>query len=219
MQKRYKAFAEKCSRCHDLSRPLTARYSGEAQWRDLCVRMARKPGAGINRRDVNDITAFLVFHEKSGTGAPSASGSPVAADGTESGGQSATQAGATENGLRVEVETADAQPLSVLADGQWVTVAPAEGENRLLVVRLYDQTTGEKLPYATIRALVGSDAAPKTLRPLFGERGFYYGANVSAPAGDLPVTLEVEPPALGRVQDQGQRWSGPVTFKLTVHGQ
>ena len=48
VQKRHKLFAAKCSRCHDLSRALTARYTTPAQWKDLVERMARRPGAGIS---------------------------------------------------------------------------------------------------------------------------------------------------------------------------
>src|SRR5687768_6737080 len=68
VQKQYRVFVEKCSRCHDLSRPLTARYTTDAQWRDMVARMARKPGAGISRRDQGECTAFLVFHQKARAG-------------------------------------------------------------------------------------------------------------------------------------------------------
>src|SRR5215217_5658659 len=67
VQKQHQVFAAKCSRCHDASRALTAKYHGEAQWRDLVDRMARKPGAGISRKDQAAITSFLVFHETAAT--------------------------------------------------------------------------------------------------------------------------------------------------------
>ena len=60
------------------------------------------------------------------------------------------------------------------------------------------------------------DKAAKTLRPLFGDKGFFYGANFAAPAGELQVSLQVEPPSLGRVHEEGQRWTGPVSFQLTL---
>jgi cytochrome c5 len=224
MQKRYKVFAEKCSRCHDTSRPLTAKYHGESQWRDLVLRMARKPGAGINRRDVGDITSFLVFHEQQQNGVSSgkvttAPESDNTAETAPSGASASSTA--TAGGLRVEAEALPAQPLILPADGQWATESPAEGETILLCVRLYDQATGEKLPYATIRARVGGESGPaaKTLRPLFGDKGFYYGTNFAAPAGELQVSLQVEPPSLGRVHDEGQRWTGPVSFQLTLRGR
>jgi hypothetical protein len=220
VQKQHKVFAEKCSRCHDLTRPLTARYTGEAQWKDLVERMARRPGAGISRRDRATITAFLVYHERARGSAPASpsdsdeGAAPATAPGT-------VMASAVEGGLRVEVEAQAAQPIDTLTDGRWVTEAPAEGENTLLVVRLYDQRTGDKVPYASVRARVGGDAgaASRTLRPLFGRKGFYYGRNFTAPSGDLPVSLEVEPPALGRVHEEGERWSAPKQFNLTVRGR
>src|SRR5438034_8543155 len=67
VQKQYKLFATKCSRCHDLSRALTAKYTGEAQWRDLVDRMSRKPGASISRADQAQVTAFLVYHQEAQT--------------------------------------------------------------------------------------------------------------------------------------------------------
>ena len=78
---------------------------------------------------------------------------------------------------------------------------PGPGENLFLSVRLFDAATGEKVPYATIRARVGGEGAPaaRPLRPLFGAKGFQYGGNFAAPPGDLEVSLEVEPPPLGRV--------------------
>src|SRR3954447_2563115 len=80
VQKQYKTFSEKCTKCHDLSRPLTAKYTTEAQWRDMVSRMARKPGASISRKDQGDITSFLVYYQKarsgSGGSAPTAAAAP-----------------------------------------------------------------------------------------------------------------------------------------------
>src|SRR5947208_2436163 len=82
VQKQYKTFSEKCNKCHDLSRPLTAKYTTEAQWRDMVSRMARKPGASISRKDQGDITSFLVYYQKARSGsAPSPSGATPTATG------------------------------------------------------------------------------------------------------------------------------------------
>jgi hypothetical protein len=215
VQKQYKVFAEKCARCHDLTRPLTARYTGEAQWRSLVERMARRPGAAISRRDQAACTSFLVFHERARSGAsvaPAANPEHPASTGA------AAEGTAVQGGLRVEVEAIPSRSIDTLADGSWVTESPAEGENLFLVVRLFDERLGEKVPYAIVRARVGGEGqtGAKTLRPLFGAGGFYYGRNFAAAAGDLPVALEVEPPALGRVHEEGERWSAPVRFNLIV---
>src|SRR3954468_8764748 len=87
VQKQYKTFAEKCSKCHDLSRPLTAKYTTEAQWRDMVARMARKPGASISRKDQGDITSFLVYYQKARSG--SGGSAPTAAAATQSSGAAA----------------------------------------------------------------------------------------------------------------------------------
>lgn len=244
VQKQYRVCSQKCSRCHDLSRVFAARYTSEAQWRDLVSRMARKPGASISRKDHDDITAFLVFQKKaragqtatgtpegaakSGTTEPSPAGGGAGAAAAPAGGElvltpPTPRAGGTAagGGLRVEVEALPAQQVVAFADGRWTTEAPGVGENLFLAVRLYDEVTGEKVPYATIRARVGGAAAPaaKPLRPLFGAKGFQYGGNFAAPAGDLEVSLEVEPPALARVNDDGHRWTSPLSLKLTLRGR
>ncbi len=222
VERQHKLFAEKCSRCHDLSRPLTAKYTSEAQWREMVARMARKPGAGINRKDQEEITAFLLFNQKSRSG----TATPVAAAGTavtpvaagEAPPATRAEGSATGGGLRVEVDALPAQSIVAPVDGKWTTEAPGAGENLFLCVRLFDETTGEKVPYAKIRARVGGDDSQsgKELRPLFGGKGFQYGGNFVAPAGDLQVSLAVEPPALARVSDDGHRWNGPLNLKLTL---
>jgi hypothetical protein len=245
VQKQYRLMAAKCSRCHDLSRPLTARYTTEAQWRDMVARMARKPGAGISRRDQMEIIAFLVFHQKARSGQkPTTAGAATPAPAPQGAAPAVTPSPATEQpaaaepliptppaaraegttaggGLRVEVEALPAQPIMIPADGRWTTQAPGNGENLFLAVRLFDETTGEKVPYATIRARVGGNpaTAARPLRPLFGGKGFQYGGNFVAPAGDLEVSLEVEPPALARVNDDGRRWTSPLNLKLTLRGR
>jgi hypothetical protein len=244
VQKQSQVFAAKCSRCHDLARPFSAKYTTEAQWRGLVARMARKPGAGISPKDQDAITHFLVYHQQaqSGSAAPPAgagAGTPPAVSGSTppsgaagervptpptarlESGTAPIQGAAEGGGLRVEVDAMPAQPIVTPAEGHWTTQAPGPGENLFLSVRLFDATTGEKVPYATIRARVGGDDAPaaKPLHPLFGAKGFQYGGNFAAPAGDLEVTLDVEPPPLGRVNDDGHRWASPLNLRLTLHGR
>jgi hypothetical protein len=250
VQKQYKLFAEKCSRCHDLSRPLSAKYNTEAQWREMVGRMARKPGAGISPKAQADITSFLVYRQKARSGGSSSQAAPgaVTADTGSPSAPSATSppasvgtadvnlsppvvrspasavrtAGTTESGgLRLEVDALPAQPILALSEGHWNRESPGAGDNLFLAVRVFDAATGEKVPYATIMARVGGEnAAPaKPLRPLFGANGFQYGANFAAPTGDLEVSLTVEPPSVGRVEESAARWSSPVNLKLTLHGR
>lgn len=227
-QQRYKLCAEKCSRCHDLSRPLVARYN-EAGWRQLVVRMARKPGAGINRREQQQIAEFLVFYGQQGHGiarpdsATGTSPTPAPGDtgtGARPGGAAApiSLGQASQAGVRVEVAAWPAQPSVQLTEGKWVQVAPASGDNTYLVVRLYDSESGEKVPYARVKARFRTDAGEgpeKELLPAYGAGGFHYGANFAAPA-PLRVQVTIEPPALTRVGDGAARWMNPVTLQFTV---
>jgi hypothetical protein len=224
-QQHYKVFADKCSRCHDLSRPLTAKYN-EAGWRQLVQRMARKPGAGINRREQQEITDFLIFNGQQGRGGARPE-SPAAAPGTPGDTGSASRAApatpivlgqASQAGVRVEVAAFPAQTSVQLSEGKWVQVAPSAGDNTYLVVRLFDSESGEKIPYARVKARFRSDSGDgtdKELQPAYGAGGFHYGANFAAPS-PLRVQVTIEPPALTRVGDGAARWMNPVTLQFTV---
>lgn len=60
-QANYSVFENRCTRCHDLVRPLAARI-GQGGWEAYVSRMARHPGAGIGHADQRAIAAFLEFH-------------------------------------------------------------------------------------------------------------------------------------------------------------
>lgn len=214
-QRRYKLFVEKCSRCHDLSRPLTARYS-DAGWRDLVQRMARKPGANISRRDQQQIAEFLIFYDRQGR---SAAAPPAATPATPATTPVALGE-AAQGGIRVEVFARGAQRFLRLADGKWVESSPSTGENTYLEVRLFDAETGEKIPYATVKARFQSDAGngpEKALSPAYGGEGFHYGANFTA-RPPLRVQITIEPPALPRIGEGAARWLAPITLQFTVSG-
>lgn len=58
----YELFAQRCSRCHSLSRPLNARVSSESHWREYVTRMRRMPGSGIAPDDVPGLLRFLTWY-------------------------------------------------------------------------------------------------------------------------------------------------------------
>lgn len=60
----YQLFAQKCSRCHTLSRPLGAFITDPAHWRQYVTRMRRQPGSGISERDGDRILVFLEYYAK-----------------------------------------------------------------------------------------------------------------------------------------------------------
>lgn len=61
MQRKYQIFEVRCSRCHGLERPITARVA-DGGWLNYVRRMSRHPGAGISSADQREIAAFLEYH-------------------------------------------------------------------------------------------------------------------------------------------------------------
>jgi hypothetical protein len=55
----YAVFAQKCSKCHSLSRPLESGITDDAFWRAYVERMRRQPGSGISVSDEAPILRFL----------------------------------------------------------------------------------------------------------------------------------------------------------------
>jgi len=56
----YALFAQKCSKCHTLARPINSSLTGD-DWLAYVARMSRKPGSGISPGDGEKIVAFLLF--------------------------------------------------------------------------------------------------------------------------------------------------------------
>lgn len=57
----YELFADRCSRCHSLARPLNARISREDEWRNYVRRMRRQPSSGIAPEDEAPLVRFLTW--------------------------------------------------------------------------------------------------------------------------------------------------------------
>lgn len=64
MQKRYKLFATRCSKCHTIARPINSDFVLEDEWERYVKRMMRKPGSGINQAAGKDIYEFLAYDSK-----------------------------------------------------------------------------------------------------------------------------------------------------------
>ncbi|MBI1930277.1 hypothetical protein HYR99_39255 [Candidatus Poribacteria bacterium] len=60
MQEAYKVFAQKCSRCHTLARPINSKFFGE-EWRQYVYKMMRKPGSGLTPKKADEIIEFLIY--------------------------------------------------------------------------------------------------------------------------------------------------------------
>jgi hypothetical protein len=58
----YALFARRCSKCHQLARPLNSGIRSDALWADYVDRMRRQPGSGISRADTKPILRFLHYY-------------------------------------------------------------------------------------------------------------------------------------------------------------
>jgi len=61
MQQKYELFAERCSKCHTLARPINSDYALEEEWSRYVKRMMRKPGSGIAPKEAKQIFEFLAY--------------------------------------------------------------------------------------------------------------------------------------------------------------
>ncbi len=62
VQSDYVLFAQKCSKCHSLARPLSSGIDDDAYWQMYVTRMRRQPGSGISVEDTVPILRFLHFY-------------------------------------------------------------------------------------------------------------------------------------------------------------
>ena len=60
----YGVFAQRCSKCHPLSRPLTSGIDDDDYWKHYVERMRRQPGSGIAPEDEPAILRFLHYYSE-----------------------------------------------------------------------------------------------------------------------------------------------------------
>lgn len=58
----YALFAQRCSKCHTLARPLNANITDDDQWVMYVNRMRRQPASGISLEDQDGILRFLRYY-------------------------------------------------------------------------------------------------------------------------------------------------------------
>ena len=56
----YEVFAQRCSKCHSLARPLESGITDDEFWRQYVERMRKQPGSGISQAD--EVTILRVLH-------------------------------------------------------------------------------------------------------------------------------------------------------------
>jgi hypothetical protein len=57
----YAVFAQRCSKCHSLSRPLQSGIESDVFWEHYVARMRAMPGSGISADDAVKILRFLHY--------------------------------------------------------------------------------------------------------------------------------------------------------------
>lgn len=57
----YSVFAQRCSKCHSLARPLTSGIDDDEYWKRYVARMRRQPASGISPEDEVPILRFLHY--------------------------------------------------------------------------------------------------------------------------------------------------------------
>ena len=58
----YEVFAQRCSKCHSLARPLQSGITDDAFWKEYVERMRRQPASGISPSDEEPILRFLHYY-------------------------------------------------------------------------------------------------------------------------------------------------------------
>jgi hypothetical protein len=58
----YLVFAQRCSKCHSLARPLNSGITSDEYWRMYVERMRRQPASGISEADTVPILRFLHWY-------------------------------------------------------------------------------------------------------------------------------------------------------------
>ncbi len=62
MQKAYKVFTSKCSKCHTIARPINTTMP-RAEWERYVKRMMHKPSSGISDTQGKEIFEFIAYDE------------------------------------------------------------------------------------------------------------------------------------------------------------
>jgi hypothetical protein len=58
----YAVFAQRCSKCHALARPLNSGITDENYWIRYVAKMRRQPASGITQEDAAPILRFLRYY-------------------------------------------------------------------------------------------------------------------------------------------------------------
>ena len=60
----YELFAQRCSKCHSLARPLESGITDDVYWKEYVERMRKHPSSGISPADEIPILRFLHYYSQ-----------------------------------------------------------------------------------------------------------------------------------------------------------
>ena len=63
LQKSYKVFSSKCSKCHTIARPINTTMT-RPEWERYVKRMMHKPNSGISDKQGKEIFDFIVYDQE-----------------------------------------------------------------------------------------------------------------------------------------------------------
>ncbi|HEX3775503.1 MAG TPA: hypothetical protein VHV51_13620 [Polyangiaceae bacterium] len=110
----YAVFAQRCSKCHSLARPLNSGIDNDDYWKLYVERMRRQPGSGISIPDTVPILRFLHFYsleERRKKGELADEPAPAALPATDGGASEPAPAAASP------VSSAEPAPVSATTPG------------------------------------------------------------------------------------------------------
>jgi hypothetical protein len=64
LQDDYALFAQRCSKCHSLARPLSSGIDDDEYWKRYVERMRKQPSSGISPDDEPPILRFLHYYSE-----------------------------------------------------------------------------------------------------------------------------------------------------------
>ncbi len=167
-QAQYRVFAVRCSKCHSLARPLSARMTPEG-WRAYVKKMTRRSGSGINEEAAEAILGFLTTNLVKGAAAPPAGTPPQE---TAPAPKAPTQAPETLLPLVLRALTYD-RTLPDRGTGPFVVAVAFDGAQRTRAgefMAAVDPTTLPALRNRTVRLLELELTDPAEFRRLVAEK-------------------------------------------------
>lgn len=126
--------------------------------------------------------------------------------------------------MRVKLELEPAKPMTMLANGAFMEMAPSAEQRYHVEVKPEDPRSNTRISYAAVRFhAVNHDTGYEIdldLHPMWGSSGLHYGANSGLPDGIYTATVAVGVPTFARSPEDMARWRAPsmAEFEFRLEG-